>query len=93
MVINNPDIISIFTHDKKMRILELLIEGEYAITDLKNLTDWNPGMIKRFLDELLLFGIIEHTRIEINEYGIKLKYYRSKAKRFHIDYKWPKILI
>ncbi|MFX0095335.1 MAG: winged helix-turn-helix domain-containing protein [Candidatus Hodarchaeota archaeon] len=90
MMITDPKNVSILYHEKKPIILEMLIEQEMSIIDLKNATGWNPGTIKRHLDDLVERGFISQTRIERNIYGIKVKYYRAKAKQFIFHVKWPK---
>ena len=89
--ISDPNIISIFYHEKKSEILKLLIKEELTLKEIKDKMDINPGTIRRHLDDLLAAGLVELTRTEINRYSMLMKFYRSTAKSFQIkvEYKWP----
>ncbi|NHI92900.1 MAG: ArsR family transcriptional regulator [Candidatus Lokiarchaeota archaeon] len=88
---SDPELLQILAHEKNQLILNLLIKQEMTIIDLKNLTKLNPGTIKRHLDLLIDKNLIFQSRIEINRYGIRMKYYRASAKQFDINIKfsWP----
>ena len=88
-VINDPFVVPILFHKKKQIILYLLIKKELNIMDLKNETKWNPGTIKRYLDDLVSKDLVRLTRKLQNEYGFFLKYYRATAKSFVIHIEWP----
>ncbi|MHA1301352.1 MAG: winged helix-turn-helix domain-containing protein [Candidatus Helarchaeota archaeon] len=88
-LISNPEIVPILFHEKKQEILKLLIEKEMTIIDLKNSLKMNPGTIKRHLQDLITKNLVKQTKIKINKYGIKMKYYRATARQFIFNIKWP----
>ncbi len=88
-IITDPTAVPILFHDKKQLLLKLLIEKEMTIIDLKNSTKLNPGTIKRHLTDLVEKGLAKQTRIEINTYGVRMKFYRATAIQFIVNLKWP----
>lgn len=88
-IIEDLEAISLIKHDKKRLLLELLLVQEKTIMDLSNETGWNPGTVKRHLQDLEENGLIVYSKEEINEFNIKLKYYRTTAKQFKFQYIWP----
>jgi len=89
MIIKNIEVISILKHEKKKKILELLLHKEKTIMELSTETKWNPGTVKRHLIDLVLHKLVSPSHIIINEYHIKLKYYRATAKQYKFQYIWP----
>ena len=89
--ISDPEILQILAHEKNQLLLNLLIEQEMTIIDMKNETNLNPGTIKRHLNKLIEKGLIFQSRIETNKYGIRMKFYRATAEQFEISivYRWP----
>jgi transcription initiation factor IIE alpha subunit len=83
--IKDPLMLSIFFHEHKRKILDLLIEQELTLKDLRDILKLNSGSIKRFLDELRELGLSELARTEVSPYGIIMKYYRAIAKKFKIQ--------
>ncbi len=90
MEVNDPDVISEFLHKRKTTILELLLNKERTIRELSEEMDLNPGSIKRYLDSLRKQGLVYQTRITQNQWGIRLKYYATTAKKFKINMTFPK---
>ncbi|MFX1284823.1 MAG: ArsR family transcriptional regulator [Promethearchaeota archaeon] len=88
-VINDPSVVPVLFHQKKQIILNLLLEKELNIMELKQKTELNPGTIKRYLDDLVSKDLAFLTRKVQNEYGFFLKYYRATAKSFIIHIEWP----
>ncbi|MFX0171845.1 MAG: ArsR family transcriptional regulator [Candidatus Hodarchaeota archaeon] len=88
-VISDPSAVPILFHKKKQIILNLLLEKELTIMDLKEETNLNPGTIKRYLDDLVSKNLAFLTRKVQNEYGFFLKYYRATAKSFIVHLEWP----
>ncbi|MFW9997310.1 MAG: winged helix-turn-helix domain-containing protein [Candidatus Odinarchaeota archaeon] len=88
-VIVNPKTVPVLFHENKQKLLILLIEKEMNIIDLKNATNLNPGTIKRHLTDLVEQELVKQTRIETNNYGVKMKFYRATAKQFIVTMKWP----
>lgn len=88
ITISNPSAVPIVFHEKKGAILKLLIEKEMTIIDLKHVTGMNPGTIKRHLNDLLEYGLIQISRTQISEHSIVMKYYRAVAKEIEFDIKW-----
>ncbi|UCE13910.1 MAG: winged helix-turn-helix transcriptional regulator [Candidatus Heimdallarchaeota archaeon] len=88
-VITDPSVVPVLFHKKKQKILNLLLEKEFNIMELKQETNLNPGTIKRYLDDLVSKDLAFLTRKVQNEYGFFLKYYRATAKSFIIHIKWP----
>lgn len=89
ITISNLEHAALLNHEKKRLLLELLLHSEKTIMELSTATKMNPGTIKRHLDTLEEGNFIVKSREERNEYGIKLKYYRVKAKLFLIQSQWP----
>lgn len=89
IVLTNPDAITLFRSEGKQDILRVLMDKEMNIHDIKNALKLNPGTIKRHLDQLLEFNLIVQTREDKNSWGVKMKYYRTVAKKFVIYFAWP----
>ena len=87
-VFHNPEIVSILYHEKRNKILNLLVEQEMTAYDLKKKLNLNPGIIKRHLDILIDSGLLVQTRIARNNMGMRIKYYRAKAEEFIIHLVW-----
>ena len=85
----DPGKMQLFVHDKMISILELLHTAEYTIMDLSDKLEMNPGSIKRYLDKLVKASLVCPSKIELNKYHIKLKYYRIAAKMFKFEWQWP----
>ncbi|MFX0182196.1 MAG: ArsR family transcriptional regulator [Candidatus Hodarchaeota archaeon] len=88
-VISDPSAVPVLFHKKKQIILNLLLEKELNIMELKQETNLNPGTIKRYLDDLVSKDLAFLTRKVQNEYGFFLKYYRATAKSFIVHIEWP----
>ena len=88
-IISDPSVVPVLFHKKKQFILNLLLEREFNIMELKQETNLNPGTIKRYLDDLVSKDLAFLTRKVQNEYGFFLKYYRATAKSFIIHIEWP----
>lgn len=88
LIIENLDAIKLLNHEKSSRILEILIEEELTIIDIKRITEWNPGTIKRHLTELVKAGLVVITKEIVNKFQITMKYYRTTAKSFIIQWRW-----
>lgn len=89
LVITDPSVVPVLFHEKKQILLQLLIDKEMTIIDMKNITNMNPGTIKRHITDLVDSGLARQSRIETNIYSIKMKFYRATAKQFTISLKWP----
>ncbi|OLS24090.1 MAG: hypothetical protein HeimC3_21810 [Candidatus Heimdallarchaeota archaeon LC_3] len=89
MIIEDPSAVSLLDHRKKQELLLLLIEKEMNILQLNKATDTNPGTIKRHIDQLASANLVKIARIEQNNWGVKMKFYRASAKKFTIKYSWP----
>ena len=88
-IISDPSVVPVLFHKKKQKILNLLLEKEYNIMELKQETNLNPGTIKRYLDDLVAKDLAFLSRKLQNEYGFFLKYYRATAQSFTINIDWP----
>ncbi len=88
-VISDPSVVPVLFHKKNQIILNLLLEKEFNIMELKQETNLNPGTIKRYLDDLVSKGLAFLSRTVQNEYGFFLKYYRATAQSFVIHIEWP----
>ncbi|MFX0015998.1 MAG: ArsR family transcriptional regulator [Promethearchaeota archaeon] len=88
-IISDPSTVPVLFHEKKQMILNLLLEKELNIMELKQETNLNPGTIKRYLDDLVSNDLAFLSRKVQNEYGFFLKYYRATAKSFIIHIEWP----
>ncbi|WP_371801859.1 ArsR family transcriptional regulator [Candidatus Lokiarchaeum ossiferum] len=89
LVIDNLETISLIKHDKKKLLLELLLHEEKTIMDMSKETGWNPGTVKRHLSDLVEGGLVTPSKIVVNEFRIKLKYYRATARQFRFQFIWP----
>ncbi len=87
--INNPDQILQLMHPKKQLILRHLFSEALTIQNIKELTQLNPGTIKRLLDQLIASDLVYVQFSKRNEYNILMKFYRAKAKKFHITMVLP----
>ena len=88
ITLTDPCAVPIVFHEKKGKILKLLIDKEMTIIDLKHATGMNPGTIKRHLDDLLMYDIIRISKEQLSEYSIMMKYYRAVAKKFNFNITW-----
>lgn len=89
IILDNPEVITFFKSEGKQDILKILINQEMNLHEIRNTLKMNPGTVKRHLDQLLEFKLIEQTREDTNSWGVKMKYYRAVAKKFIIHYSWP----
>ena len=89
MTIDDPSVVPILFHEKKQMLLSLLIPEEKTIIDIKNITNMNPGTIKRHLDDLVNKKLAIQSRLVTNIFGIKMKYYRAVARKFLVKLEWP----
>ena len=88
-IIQDPGIIKIFDHDRMKEILNLVYENDLTIMEISEKMDINPGSIKRYIDKLVAAKLIMPSKIEMNKYHIKLKYYRISALNFEFVWQWP----
>ena len=88
-VVSDPTVVPVLFHPKKQLVLNLLLERELNIMELKQETNLNPGTIKRYLDDLVSKELAFLARKIQNEYGFFLKYYRATARSFVIHIEWP----
>ncbi len=88
-VITNPAVVPVLFHAEKQQILGMLIQSEYTIQELSIALKLNPGTVKRHITDLRENNLVVQTRTAVNEYGIKLKYYRATAKLFVVNLAWP----
>ena len=91
IILTDPVAVSVVFHEKKSRILKLLVKKEMTIIDLKHATGMNPGTIKRHLDDLLRCNLIYISKEQLSEYSIVMKYYRAVAKKFNFNITWSGI--
>ncbi len=88
-VIATPAVVPVLFHAEKQQILGMLILSEYTIQELSTALKLNPGTVKRHITDLMENNLVVQTRTDVNEYGIKLKYYRATARRFVVNLAWP----
>ncbi|MFX0211433.1 MAG: ArsR family transcriptional regulator [Candidatus Hodarchaeota archaeon] len=69
-------------------MLKLLKEGAMNIIELSKALEWNPGTVKRHIDQLLLYNLIYLSQTVKNEFGFTLKYYRASAILYKILIEW-----
>ncbi len=86
LVVTDPKVIRVVLHEQKLQILNILVHDMKNIQELKELTNINPGTIKRNLDELMEHGLIYIAAIKKSDYNITMKYYRATANRIEISY-------
>ena len=86
LVVTNPKVIRVILHEQKLQILNILVHEMKNIQELRNLTQINPGTIKRNLDELMEYGLIFIAAIKKSDYNITMKYYRATANRIEISF-------
>jgi DNA-binding MarR family transcriptional regulator len=89
--LTDHEAIFVLFHKQKQEILRLLIENEFTLYDLRKITKWNPGTIKRHLNDLMQYGFITQTRTEVNSFSMIMKYYRATAKKFEFHIVWPSV--
>ena len=82
--ISAPEAIQVILHDFKWTILKKLMKEDKTIRLLSEELGKNPGTIKRHISDLVKSGLAQHSYIEMNKYGIKLKFYRATALKFVI---------
>jgi len=87
--ITDPLAVPILFHPEKQKILRILIREEKTLQELSTGLGINPGVVKRHLVSLVKFNLVTPTREILNEYGIKLKYYRAVAKQYLVTLQWP----
>ncbi|MCF2140606.1 MAG: winged helix-turn-helix domain-containing protein [Candidatus Lokiarchaeota archaeon] len=87
--IKDPKLVVQVMHAKKQLILKQIFSRALTIQDLKKKTGMNPGTIKRHLDELMHHDLVYVERIERNTYNILMKFYRTTAKKFIINFILP----
>lgn len=88
-IITNPEVVVQVMHAKKQLILQQLFNEALTIQDLRKKIGMNPGTIKRHLDELMAYNLIYIEREERNNYNILMKFYRTTAKKFIINFTLP----
>lgn len=86
LVITDPKVIRVVLHEQRLQILNILIHNMKNIQELRELTQMNPGTIKRNLDELMEYGLIYIAAIKKSDYNITMKYYRATANRIEITF-------
>ncbi len=86
LVVTDPKVIRLILHEQKLEILKVLIHEMKNIQELKQITQINPGTIKRNLDELMEHGLIYIAAVKKSDYNITMKYYRATASRIEISY-------
>jgi DNA-binding transcriptional ArsR family regulator len=89
MVIDDPDVVPILFHVERQKILLSLIQEEKTIQDLRTELQLNPGTIKRHLLALTNCGLVRLSRMVVNPYGIRMKYYRAVARQYIVSLRWP----
>ena len=89
LVITNPETVPVLFHAERQRILRCLIQEEKTIQELSGELHLNPGTIKRHLSALTACDLVRPSKILVNQYGIKMKYYRAVAKEYVISLRWP----
>jgi DNA-binding MarR family transcriptional regulator len=87
--IEDLEAITLLKHDRKRLLMEILLNQEKTIMDLSNETGWNPGTVKRHLNDLTQAKLVIKSREMENEFHIKQKYYRTAARRFKFIHIWP----
>ncbi len=87
--IHDPTVVPVLFHEKKQKLLTLLIKNDHTIMELKKKTGINPGTIKRHLEGLVEKELVFQSFTIRNEYGFILKYYRAVAKHFHVILDFP----
>ncbi len=86
LVLTDPKVIRVVLHEQKLQILNILIHEMKNIQELRDLTQINPGTIKRNLDELMEYGLIFIAAIKKSDYKITMKYYRATANRIEVAF-------
>ncbi len=86
LVLTDPRVIRVVLHEQKLQILNILIHEMKNIQELRDLTQINPGTIKRNLDELMEHGLVFIAAVKKSDYNITMKYYRAAANRIEISY-------
>lgn len=89
ILVTDPSLVLVILHEKKRQILNILLNEEMNIQDLKKATGLNPGTVKRHLDDLIKNNLVFISSIKINDYNIKMKYYRALAKKIKISITLP----
>lgn len=83
--LTDPGIILIVLHDKRMKLLKMILEQPMTIQDLRKATKINPGTVKRHIEELMEYGLVFIEKVEFNDYNVKMNFYRAIAKNFRIN--------
>lgn len=89
IIVSDPKLIRIILHEQKMLILNAILREMKNIQELKEITGLNPGTIKRNLDELMEFKLVQIMSIKKSEYNITMKYYQAVAAQFEIHFTIP----
>jgi len=86
LVLADPKVIRVVLHEQKLQILTILLRDMKNIQELREITQINPGTIKRNLDDLMEYGLIFIAAIKKSDYNVTMKYYRATAKRIEISF-------
>ncbi len=87
--LKNPETIKCFTHEKKRAILEILLTIPKTIMELSTELGWNPGTVKRHLEDLIAAGLVCFSHQIKNKFNITMKFYRATASTFKFEWIWP----
>jgi len=87
--ITDPALVLLLLHETKRIIINLLCRSALNIQQLKEATNINPGTIKRHLTDLENAGLVMVAEERLNEYNIKMKFYRATAMEFKIEITLP----
>ncbi len=88
-IITDPAVVVQVMHTKKQLILQEIFHEALTIQELRKRTGLNPGTIKRHLDDLILHQLVFVEREERNTYNILMKFYRTTAEKFIINFQLP----
>jgi len=88
-IIRDKQVINLFTHEKKVDLLERLRHQSKTIMMLSEETGMNPGTVKRHLIDLEQGGLIMISKAEKNKFKVNMVYYRITAMKFIILWEWP----
>ena len=75
--------------DKNKIIEKLLPDNEMTIQNLTESTGINPGTIRRHIGDLIQNKLVFMCKIERSEYNVKMKFYRTVARKFRIEIQIP----
>ena len=88
-LISDPSLVLTLLHEKKRMIINLILKKSMTIQEIKKQTDINPGTIKRHLDDLMKHDLVYVAEERLNDYNIKMKFYRATAQKFIINFVLP----